>query len=264
MPLLECRSLHFAYPETEAEALKGLDLSFERGSFTSLVGPNGAGKSTLLRILGGLLEPRSGQVLLEGRALAALSPRERARHLAYLPQSAHFAFPLTVRECVEMGRYPHAGWLGRLSREDRERCDRAMELCDAARFAERPLDSLSGGERQRVLLASALAQSPRVLLLDEPTLSLDLPHQENFFRVVRDLHRNEGLTVVVATHELNLASRTSQRLLLLSRGNVEADGVPDRVLTPPRIRKVFGISVSRLRGPGGCALLVPTPRKVAP
>jgi iron complex transport system ATP-binding protein len=259
MAVLECQQLRFAYPETNANALSGIDLLFPRGTFTALLGPNGAGKSTLLKCLGGFLVPDKGEVLVDGRSLRRLPPRERSRSLAYLPQSVHFAFPLTVRECVEMGRFPYSGWLGTLNKEDRSACDQALELCDASHLSDRPLDSLSGGERQRVLLASALAQSPRVLLLDEPTLSLDLPHQEGFFKVVKELHRRGGTTVVVATHELNLASRNAERLVLLSKGRVDSDGTPKKVLTPKNIQKVFGLRVQNLRGPNKTSLLVPTP-----
>jgi iron complex transport system ATP-binding protein len=202
--------------------------------------------------------------MLDGKNLTSLSPRDRARLIAYLPQSVHFAFPVTVRECVEMGRYVYSGFLGRLTREDRMHCEKALDLCDASSFADRMLDSLSGGERQRVLLASALAQSPLILLLDEPTLSLDLPHQEGFFKVVRELHRSEGLTVIVATHELNLASRNADRLVLLSQGKVNCDGPASRVLTPPRISRVFKIKMEKLRGPRGTSLLVPAENMKAP
>jgi iron complex transport system ATP-binding protein len=222
-------------------------LSFEPGEFTAFLGPNGAGKSSLLRLFAGLLAPSGGKVLLAGKDLAAYSARERARLLAYVPQGVHFAFPLTARECVAQGRYAHGGWFGRLSRADLLRCDRALELCDALPLADRWLEELSGGERQRVLLASALAQDPGLLLLDEPTLSLDPGHQEGFFRVVRQLHRREGLTVLMATHELNLAAASADRVVLLSDGRVLADGTAEAVLTPSRLRRVFGVALQRVR-----------------
>ena len=257
MPALVCDQISFEYPGATAPVLSDVSLFFKPGSFTALLGPNGAGKSTLLRLLAGLLPPATGNIRLDGRDLSSLRDPERARLLAYLPQSVHFAFPVTARECVEMGRYSYAGLLGRLSPEDRKCCDRALEYCDAASLADRSLDSLSGGERQRVLLASALAQSPKVLLLDEPTLSLDLPHREGFFRVVRQLHRREGLSVVVATHELDLAARTADRLVLLSRGRVDCEGGASKVLSSARVTRVFGIKVQRLRGPQGSLHLIP-------
>jgi iron complex transport system ATP-binding protein len=262
MAVLECRQLHFAYPETSRHALQGVSLLFKEGSFTAILGPNGAGKSTLLRLMAGLLHPAQGTVRLDKKNLFDVSLSQRARHIAYLPQNAYFAFPLTVRECVEMGRFAYAGWLGHLNREDHRICERALELCDASKFSDRMLDSLSGGERQRVLLASALAQSPHILLLDEPTLSLDLPHQESFFKVVQELHKSEGLTVVVATHELNLASRTADRLVLLNNGTVDCDGPSSKVLEPKRVTRVFGIPVQRVKGPRGFSFLVPCDRKV--
>ncbi len=212
-----------------------------------LLGSNGAGKSTLLKILVGLLSPLEGQVTFEGKPLQDIPFRTRGRKIAYVPQSTHFTFPLSVWEVVEMGRHPYLGRFQPLGKEDRLICEKALGLCDALEFKNRSFDELSGGEKQRILLASALAQTPDLLLLDEPTLSLDLSHQLLLFQIIQKLHREEELTVVVATHELNLAGRFLKRLVLMKAGQVEADGSPGRVLTSPTIRKVLNVDVEKIK-----------------
>jgi len=232
-------------------------LSVKEGSLTGILGPNGAGKSTLLRLMAGLLRPGQGEIFFQGRSLESIPARERAREIAFVPQSQHFTFPLSVMEIVEMGRHPHLGRFQPLGGRDRQICQWALKLCDALDFEDRSYDELSGGEKQRVLLASALAQTPRVLLLDEPTLSLDLSHQILLFGIIRKLHRAEGLSVVVATHELNLAGRFLDRLILVKEGRVEADGAPEKVLTPATIRKALGVEVDRLSQRGNFPYFAP-------
>ena len=225
------------------------------------MGPNGAGKSTLLKLMVGLVSPKSGRILFEGRSLLEMGVRERAQKIAYVPQSTSFTYPLSVLEIVEMGRHPYLGRFQPFSFEDHSICERALKLCDALEFKDRSYDELSGGERQRVLLASALAQTPRVLLLDEPTLSLDLSHQVLLFEIIRKLHREEGLTVVVATHELNLAGRFLNRLVLMKGGKVMAEGSPKKVLTPANIKKVLDVEVDQLGHKGGLRYFVPKKTK---
>ncbi len=213
VPLFEIQKLSFRYPALSGFEFSPTDLSIGKGELVGLLGPNGAGKSTLLKLMAGLVFPGSGQILLEGKPLGEMAFRERAQKIAYVPQSTRFTYPLSVMEIVEMGRHPYLGRFKPLGRGDREICEKALSLCDALEFKDRSYEELSGGERQRVLLASALAQTPQVLLLDEPTLSLDLSHQILLFEIIQKLHREEGLTVVVATHELNLAGRFLNRLV---------------------------------------------------
>jgi iron complex transport system ATP-binding protein len=263
MLLFEIQNLSFRYPSFKNFLLHPTNLSIEKGELVGLLGPNGAGKSTLLRLLAGLLKPGQGCLLLEGKELGEIPARQRARKVAFVPQSTHFTFPLSVMEIVEMGRHPYLGRFEPLGPEDRAVCERALALCDALEFRNRSYDELSGGERQRVLLASALAQTPQVLLLDEPTLSLDFSHQILLFEIIQKLHREEGLTVVVATHELNLAGRYLERLVLMKEGRVFADGAPKRVLTPGNIKAVLQVEVDKLSHKGDFPYFVPQKKKTA-
>ena len=257
MLLFEIQNLSFCYPSYSHFELQPTNLTIGQGNLVGLLGPNGAGKSTLLKLMVGLVKPQQGRVNFEGRPLKDLPVRERARKIAYVPQGLHFTFPLSVMEIVEMGRHPYVGRLKPLGAKDREVCERALSLCDALEFKDRSYDELSGGERQRVLLASALAQTPQVLLLDEPTLSLDLSHQILLFEIVQKLHREEGLTVIVATHELNLAGRFLERLVLMKGGKIFADGTPKKVLTPRNIQAVLDVEVDQLIHKGDFPYFVP-------
>lgn len=258
MPLYESQNISYRYPSGSAFELKRAGLTVEKGDLVGLLGPNGAGKSTLLRLLAGLIPPREGNILFEGEPLGKLAARERAKRISYVPQSVHFAFPLSVLEIVGMGRHPYLGRFESFGKKDQVICDHAMELCDVAQFRDRPYDQLSGGEKQRVLLASALAQTPVALLLDEPTLSLDLSHQILLFEIVRKLHREEGLTVVVATHDLNLAGRFLDRLVLMRGGVMERQGASREILTVENIRHIFGVEIEALKGRDGFPYFIPS------
>jgi len=259
--LFTLKNLSFRYPSHSGFELHPTNLSIDQGDLVGLLGPNGAGKSTLLKLMVGLVSPQEGSVAFQGRPLKDLPVRERARRIAYVPQGLHFTFPLDVMEIVEMGRHPYVGRLKPLGAQDLAICGKALALCDALEFKNRSYDKLSGGERQRVLIASALAQTPQVLLLDEPTLSLDLSHQILLFEIIRKLHREEGLTVVVATHELNLAGRFLDRLVLMKEGKIFADGAPKKVLNPRNIRSVLDVEVDQLRHPGEFPYFVPKKKK---
>ena len=261
MALLEIQNLSFRYPSHSGFELRQANLSIAKGDLVGLLGPNGAGKSTLLKLMVGLLSPQDGWVLFEGKFLRSIPVRERAKRIAYVPQSIHFTFPMSVWEVVEMGRHPYLGRFETMGTKDKAVCERALELCDALEFKERSFEELSGGEKQRVLLASALAQTPQLLLLDEPTLSLDLSHQILLFEIIQNLHREESLTVIVATHELNLAGRFLKRLVLMKNGRSMADGTPRKVLTPANIRKVHGVDVDELKHKGDFPYFVPKSRK---
>jgi len=257
--LFQIQNLSFRYPSHSNFQLNRTNLSISEKGLIGLLGANGAGKSTILKLLAGLLSPQSGQVLFENRPLKNIPVRERGQKIAYVPQFTHFTFPLSVWEIVEMGRHPYLGRFQSMGKRDRMICEKALELCDVTDFKNRAFGELSGGEKQRVLLASALAQTPRVLLLDEPTLSLDLSHQIRFFEMIEKLHREQSLTVVVATHELNLAGCFLNRLFLMKDGLVAAEGTPQEVLTPSRIKSVLGVEVERLGRKDGFHYFVPRP-----
>jgi iron complex transport system ATP-binding protein len=231
------------------EILRGVDLEIRPGDFIGLLGPNGAGKTTVLRLLSGVLRPGAGRVELEGRAIASIPARELARTVAVVPQESGASFPFLVEEVVLMGRSPHLGRLEFEGERDRDIARVAMAETATLAFAGREIGSLSGGERQRVLIARALAQEPRLLLLDEPTSFLDLRHRVELFRLLGRLNREAGLTVVAVSHDLNLAARHCRRVALVHDGRVIADGTPEEVLTESTLREAYGVAVRVVPSP---------------
>lgn len=223
-------------------ALRCPDLRLSNGQFVGLLGPNGSGKTTLLRVMAGLLAPTEGAVWLDGAGLVSLSSRLIARSLAVVPQMQPAGdFPFSALDVVAMGRYPHRARFQSETPDDWAIARDAMAQTDSAQFADRAVTTLSGGERQRVTVAQALAQRPRLLLLDEPTANLDLAHQLQILKVVRQLVTEHGLGAVAALHDLESASRFCDRLVLLSRGAIVADGTPSEVLTPERLADVYRV-----------------------
>ncbi|MGM0590020.1 MAG: heme ABC transporter ATP-binding protein [Halobacteriota archaeon] len=223
----------------DVDAVREVSATVERGQFVGVVGPNGAGKTTLLRTLTAALTPRTGRVRIEGEDVHARSSRAVSRKVAVVPQDTSLTFDFEVREIVSMGRTPYLSRLGRRTRADDEAVERAMEQTRVARFATRPISEISGGERQRVLLARALAQDTPLLLLDEPTASLDINHQIRTFELVREL-LGEDKTVLAAIHDLNLAAHYCDELLLLGDGRLLASGTPATVLTEANLERAFG------------------------
>ena len=235
--------------------LDGVDLHADRGQFVGLIGPNGAGKSTLLRTISGILRNRSGAVRLEGEDLRSLSPKDVAATLALVPQIAPYTYGFNSLELVLMGRYPHLGRFQIEGREDERIARDAMKLTETEQFVDRTLDTLSGGERQRVFVARALAQQPRILLMDEPTANLDILHQLKVLDLVRQLVA-DGLTAIAAIHDLNVAARYCDRLVLLNGGRVLAVGSPEEVLTPETIESAFDVHSAVYRDPVTGALAI--------
>ncbi len=236
--------------------LVGADLEVAPGEIVGLLGRNGAGKSTLLRIACGLLVPETGSVELDGRPIARLDRRERARTVALVPQETHFPFPFSVAEVVLMGRTPHLRWLGFEGRRDLAAAQTAMQQLGIDGLAARSVLSLSGGERQLAVVARALAQEPRLLLLDEPTAFLDLRHRLQVLGLVRERAAG-GASALVVSHDLAVAARTCDRLALLAGGRILATGPPTRVLTPALLREAFGIEADVLATPDGHPVVVP-------
>lgn len=234
----EARGLFFRYPGADVDALAGVDVDVPAGSFYAVIGPNGCGKTTLLRLLLGAIEPTAGHVTYGGRPVRDWSRRDLARRVGVVAQFEPLVFPLSVRELVGMGRYPHLGnWRGE-GPVDREAVEHAMRTCNVVDLAARSVDTLSGGERQRARLARALAQVPDTLVLDEPTASLDISHEMGIFELLR-ARADDGVTVLIVTHNLNVAARYADRLLLLDHGHAAAEGDPANVFDRATLERVY-------------------------
>ena len=242
--ILDVQDVTFHYPGVARHALRGVSLGVSSGELVALLGPNGSGKTTLVRVALGLQSPVEGSALILGRAAAEWPRRELAQVVGVVPQREDNLFPQRVRETVRLGRYPRLGAFGRERDEDRLAVDRALEQCDVSGLAARWLWTLSGGEYQRVRIARALAQEPRLLVLDEPTASLDLRHEMELFELVRRLVDRQGLAALLVTHDVNLAARFADRLLLLSEGTAVASGSPGEVLRREQAESVFGWPVA--------------------
>jgi iron complex transport system ATP-binding protein len=238
-PFFEARQLQYSYPRGPL-AVRGVGLQVAPASMTAIIGANGSGKSTLIRMLAGLLRPASGDVLLDGVRLQEWDPRARAREIAYMPQTTPAAFPFRVSDIVLTGRSPHMARFAFDTREDRARAMEALESTGAAHLADRNVSSLSGGERQMVVLARALAQEPRLLLLDEPSASLDLKHRAELMRTLARLRESRGLSVVMITHDLQLTGSLFDRILALRCGEIVAEGSPGAVLRSELLVEIFG------------------------
>lgn len=223
--------------------LSDVDLTVKTGDMVAVVGPNGSGKTTLLRVLSGTLWPQQGKVWLDGEPLGKLSRSTIARQVAVLPQDTSVPFAFTVQQMVLMGRIPYLRPLVGESRHDHEVARRAMLATGTAHLADRVFNELSGGERQRVLIAMALAQQPRLLLLDEPMVHLDVSHQIEVLELVQGLNREEGITVVAVMHDLNLAAMYFDRVVLVNHGQIVASGVPSDVFSPELVQRVFRTTV---------------------
>ncbi|MFB3885893.1 MAG: ABC transporter ATP-binding protein [Thermodesulfobacteriota bacterium] len=239
--MIDIRSISFRYHE--AWVLRDVSFQVGKGEFVGVIGPNGSGKTTLLKILYGLLSPQQGEVLFELTPLKGMSRTDIAKRIAVVAQEAYPLFPFRVVEIVLMGRAPYLGYLMFEKGRDLEIARKAMERTEILSFSERPIDELSGGERKRVFIARALAQEPEVILLDEPTSNLDIHHQIEFLDLILSLNREKGLTIVMATHDMNVASEFCDRLVLLRGGKVYKTGAPEEVITRETIETVYGSNV---------------------
>jgi iron complex transport system ATP-binding protein len=248
-PILSVEDVRFGFA-SQPDFLGPIRIAAQRGDCWAIVGPNGAGKSTLLRLMAGLCRPRAGCVRIGGRSLAGLPGRERARRLTFLPQHPPVDLDLSVRDVVLMGRFPHRSFGLFESFEDYRIADRAMAVTATAGLAGRSMATLSGGEAQRVHVAAALAQEPDLVLLDEPTASLDIQHQLAIFKILRDRADRDGLAVVVVTHDVNLAAQFCSQVLLLHEGKAAAIGPPSDVLTPSVLVPVYAVELQTLAAPG--------------
>jgi iron complex transport system ATP-binding protein len=239
--MLELNNINFSYGSTPV--LKDISLSATAGEFLALIGPNGAGKSTLIKIIDRVLFAEEGGIILNGKSHAEFSRKELARIIAYLPQESNFAFSYTVHDVVLMGRFPYQRGVRAYDAEDLKVVQEMMVLMEIDRFAERHFNELSGGEKQRVLIASALAQNPKIILLDEPTNALDLHHQIAIYQILKKLKREQDLTVFVVTHDINLAAQFCDRVVLMGEGKIIRDGKPEEVLQFQLLQETFGVQV---------------------
>ncbi len=251
MPLLCARGVSFAY--NERRVLEDISFTLDAGEVLGLVGPNGSGKTTLIRCLDRILDPE-GEIHLDGRDMLSMSRPEIARMIAYVPQNSGILSSATVFETVLMGRRPHLRWS--VSEEDKQTVSDALSLLGISAFASRRIDRLSGGERQRVFIARALAQDARVLLLDEPTSALDLRHQLEVMQIIRSVVDQKGIGGLMAIHDLNLAARYCDRVVVLHQGRIAGQGKPSAILTEELIRNVYGVS-ARVGREDGYPLIVP-------
>jgi len=255
-PALEARGVSLAYDQTVV--FEGLDLRIETGEVTTLIGANGCGKSTLLKAFGRLLTPTAGTVELDGRGVRSIPTREVARRLAILPQKPLTPSATSVRDLVSRGRHPHQSLLKPWTPADTIAVDEALAATGLETLADRDTASLSGGQLQRAWIALVLAQRAPTILLDEPTTFLDLSHQLDVLRLVRSINRERGATVVMVLHDLTLAGRYSDRLVVVGGGRVIADGTPWEVLTPAVLREAFDLDAIVIPDPSsGSPLIVP-------
>ncbi|XTZ40129.1 heme ABC transporter ATP-binding protein [Salmonella enterica] len=247
---------HLVYSLHGRRLTDDVSLTFPGGEIVAILGPNGAGKSTLLRQLTGYLQPDSGQCTLLGKPLNEWSISELAKHRAVMRQSSHMAFPFSVQEVIQMGGYP------RRAGNFHDETAQIMTLCNCLELAPRDYRQLSGGEQQRVQLARLLVQlwepepSPKWLFLDEPTSALDIHHQQHLFRLLRQLEREREFNVCCVLHDINLAARYADRVVLMQKGRVVANGKPQEVLTQHTLKTLYGADITVLNDPSNCSPLV--------
>lgn len=249
---LKINNIEFAYNSTPV--IENISMELDCSEILGIVGPNGAGKSTLIRCIDRILEPNRGSILLDGDDIRKMTRMEIAKRMGYVPQSTSRVFPATVFDTVLMGRRPHLGW--KSSEEDMDKVLGILELLGIMEFAMRDFNEISGGQQQKVLIARALAQEADVLLLDEPTSNLDIRHQLEVMEIIKNIVRKNGISAVMAIHDLNLASRYTNRILMMNRGRIFAAGNPASVLTVENIKRAYDVEVL-VKNDGGRPYIIP-------
>ncbi len=257
--LLGVNNVTFSYCAGKP-VIKGIDFGLSNGRIAAIVGPNGVGKSTILKIICGYLKPTSGEVLLNGNPIRSYDNQTRSGLVAAVPQNIYAPIPFSVEQVVKMGRLARLSRFSRLSEIDREIISRTMRKLNIASFAGRAVGELSGGERQRVMIATALAQEPDLLLLDEPTSHLDIGNSARVLRALINWQREKGSSILIVTHDVQMAARICERIILLKNGNVVGDGKPHDVLTSESLFQVYGHGVSSFISPlDGLPVILPDP-----
>ena len=252
-PILEANNLIFSRSNGWKVDIESFSLT--NNQFLGIIGANGAGKSTLMRLLAGVLTPNSGEILLYGKALYKYERSDIAKIIGYLPQEISYQFDYTVLQTVELGRFPHKGGFTRLSASDRHIVNQSLERTGLTKMKDRKLSQLSGGEKKRVALASVLTLEPQALLLDEPVAALDIHHQVQFYKLLRELSKG-GISISVVTHELNLAALYCTDLMLVETGKITALGSPDEILTNSNIQRNYGDTVGVFEHPNSRGIVV--------
>jgi iron complex transport system ATP-binding protein len=237
---LKIKDLEFKYPSVPV--LKNICMELSSGEILAIVGKNGAGKSTLLKCINRILESQNGSILIDEKEATKMKRKDIAKKIAYLPQRTSHTFPITVFDIVLMGRYPHLNWHS--NENDEKQVSEVLEMLKLESLALRDFNEISGGQQQKVLIARALAQEANILLLDEPTSDLDIRHQLEVMEITQKLVWEKNISAIVAIHDLNLASRYAERVIMLSRGIIFAAGSPSSVFTPENIAKVYGVEAS--------------------
>ena len=240
-PILTLKNVGFRYGQIQA--LKGIHLHVHAGEILGVLGPNGSGKSTLLKVMDGILVPQEGEIFIKGSPLSSIGRSHVAREVAMVAQESHFRFSFSTLEVVLMGRFPHLKRLQFEGKRDMEVALDALRATQTLEFAERSIHELSGGEKQRVLIARALAQEPRVILLDEPTSFLDLKFKREIFQLISSLSREKKLSVVMVSHDIDLTCQYCGRVIMLKDGSIYVMGEPDEVITASNIESVYDCPV---------------------
>ncbi len=245
--MIRCDNIGFSY--NSHFVLRDLSFRIDDGEFVGIIGPNGAGKSTLLKLIDRILSPQKGRIFIQQKPQRAYSQKELARIIGFVQQDFSTTFNYTVKEMVLMGRFPHQRALAIDSAEDVQIALDAMTATDCLYLRDRDFSTLSGGERQRVILASALAQEPLILLLDEPTTALDLKHQTHFYQILKDLQKRRKMTIVIVTHDINLAAQYCDRIVILKNGQKVAEGLVREVINQEILQQVYEVPIHILAHP---------------
>jgi len=253
--ILKIQDASFSYDQDNV--LHSVSVNVEPGEFIGVIGPNGSGKSTLLKILGGVLTPNSGNLFFKGKDFLNFNRKELARSITWIPQDHPMVFPFKVSEVVLMGRHPYLSAFTFEGDEDIKIARSAMEQTQTLQFAQRRFNEISGGEKQRVVIAGAIAQEPELMILDEPTSALDIKYQIQILNILKKLNQKKNMTVILAMHDLHLASKFCNRLILLEEGKIFQDGKPEEVLQKKHLERVYGIKVHLIRDHDGDIIISP-------
>lgn len=247
MNCITTKNLNISYGNIDI--VKDLNLNIPKGKITTIIGANGCGKSTMLKTIGRIINPKSGNIFVNGKDIHNQNPKDLAKEMAVLPQSPQAPSGLTVEELISYGRFPHQSGFGKSKKEDKNIVKWALEVTGILEFKDRDIDDLSGGQRQRAWIAMALAQETDILLLDEPTTYLDLAHQLEILKLLEELNKNEGRTIVMVIHELNNAARFADHMIGVKKGKIVCEGSADEVMTKENLREIFNIDAEIVEDP---------------